>query len=113
MLEMGKPGNPGTEQGACPVFQGGAVVARLRASDWREAAMAEEGATVELEIASRWKGTYRYMSAGRPLAGSGMTGGWSSRPTPTADAELTLPHQVFVFWLQLDLQRRATAAVAA
>jgi hypothetical protein len=72
-----------------------------------------EGATVDLEVTSHWKGTHRYLIVGRTVAESGSTGGWSPRPTLTAESELPLHHQVFMLWLELVLQRRNTAAAAA
>ena len=157
MLELGKSGSAGTERGVRPALRDGAVVATLRASNWREAATAEiggqpwafaregrtivgrwaaepegtarlrarptswwkgtwvldlEGTTVDMEIASRWKGTRRYLAAGRRVAESGKTGWWSGRPTLDTDAELPLHHQVFLLWLELVLQRRDAAAAA-
>jgi len=40
VLELGKSGSHGTESGTLPVLSGDAVVATLRASNWREAATA-------------------------------------------------------------------------
>jgi hypothetical protein len=40
VLELGKSGSHGTESGTVPVLSGDAVVATLRASNWREAATA-------------------------------------------------------------------------
>jgi hypothetical protein len=72
-----------------------------------------EGRPVEMENASMWRGTHRYMSAGRQLAESGTTGGWSPRPTLAGDDALPLHQQVFLLWLELVLSRRNTAAVGA
>jgi hypothetical protein len=63
-----------------------------------------------MQNASMWKGTHRYLSGGRQLAASGSTGGWSPRPTLTADDALSLHQQVFLLWLELVLSRRNTAA---
>ena len=41
MLELGKRGSHGLPKGAVPVLEGGAVVATLRASNWKEAATAD------------------------------------------------------------------------
>ena len=112
MLELGKAGSAGTEKGVLPVLRDGAVVAALRASNWKEAATAVvgdrewvfaknkgeltgrwvtepedavrlrasqrsfwkgtwtidlEGRPVEMQNASMWRGTHRYMSAGGSL----------------------------------------------
>ena len=47
------------------------------------------------------------------MAESGTTGGWSPRPTLTADDALPLDQQVFLLWLELVISRRNTAAVGA
>ncbi|OMQ15344.1 hypothetical protein A7K94_0210175 [Modestobacter sp. VKM Ac-2676] len=41
MLELGKKGSHGTAKGTVPVLEDDAVVATLRASNWKEAATAE------------------------------------------------------------------------
>jgi hypothetical protein len=43
VLEWGKSGSHGTERGTVPVLADGAVVATLRASNWKEAATAQVG----------------------------------------------------------------------
>jgi hypothetical protein len=43
MLELGKPGSAGAEKGTLPVLRDGAVVAVLRASNWKERATAVIG----------------------------------------------------------------------
>ena len=43
VLELGKAGSAGTEKGVLPVLRDGAVVATLRASNWKEAATAVVG----------------------------------------------------------------------
>ena len=68
-----------------------------------------EGRPVETENASWWRGTHRYVSAGRQPAESGTTGGWSPRPTLMGDEALPLHQQVFLLWLELVLRRRNTA----
>jgi hypothetical protein len=157
MLELGKAGTSGAAKGELPVLRGGAVVAILRASNWKEAATAVigdqqwvyarskgsltarrstdpdgtalltahqsslwkgtwaldlAGTPLELEVASFWRGTHRYVSGGRQVAESGSTGGWSPRPTLNADA-LPLEHQVFLLWVELVINRRNTATVTA
>jgi hypothetical protein len=72
-----------------------------------------EGRSVEMQNASMWRHTHRYLSAGRQIAESGSTGGWSPRPTLTADTALPLHQQVFLLWLELVISRRNTAAVTA
>ena len=93
--------------------------ARLRArqtSWWKGTWVLDlEGTPVELEIASRWKGTHRYLTGGRQLAESGTTGGWSPRPTLTAGRRSRCDHQVFLLWLELVSAggTRAAGATAA
>jgi hypothetical protein len=157
MLELGKAGSTGTK-GEAPVLRDGAVVATLRASNWKEAATALvgdrewvfakqkgtltarrsvdpdgtaritarqsswwkgtwtvdlEGRAVDVEKVSVWKSAHRYTSGGRQVALSGNTGGWSPRPTLTADDGLLLDHQVFLLWLELVVDRRNQAAMTA
>jgi hypothetical protein len=157
VLELGKAGSLGYPRGELPVLRDGAVVAVLRASNWKEAATAVvgervwlfakhkgeltgrwdaepqdtarlrasqkswwkgtwtvdlEGRPVEMQNASMWRGTHRYLTGGRQVAESGSTGGWSPRPTLTADDALPLHQQVFLLWLELVISRR-NAAVAA
>jgi len=89
---------------------------RLRAgqkSFWKGTWTIElEGRPVEMQNASMWKGTHRYLSGGRQLAASGSTGGWSPRPTLDADDALPLHQQVFLLWLELVISRRNSAAAA-
>jgi hypothetical protein len=90
---------------------------RLRArqqSFWKGTWTADlEGRPVEVQSASMWKGTHRYLSGDRQLAESGSTGGWSPRPTLDADDTLPLHQQVFLLWLELVISRRNTATVGA
>jgi hypothetical protein len=90
--------------------------ARLRASQksfWGSTWTLDlEGRPVEMQNASMWRGTHRYLSGGKQVAESGTTGRWSPRPTLTADDALPLHQQVFLLWLELVLSRR-NAAVAA
>ncbi|MGY1794892.1 hypothetical protein ACI796_12980 [Geodermatophilus sp. SYSU D00525] len=76
-----------------------------------------DGTAVDVVPASWWRGTYRFAVGERVVAGSGSTGGWSPRPTLTADDDLPLDVQVLLLWLVLVLQRRtygaAVVAVAA
>ncbi len=58
-------------------------------------------------------GTHRYLVRDRVVAESGSTGGWSPRPTLTAERVLTLDQQVFLLWLELVISRRNTAAATA
>jgi hypothetical protein len=89
---------------------------RLRArkvSFWRgEWAVDLEGLQLQMTVASHWKGTHRYSTAGRQVAESGTTGGWSPQPTLTSSSELPLEHQVFLLWLELVFSRRNAAAAA-
>jgi hypothetical protein len=90
---------------------------RLRArqtSFWRGAWTVDlEGRPVEVQSASMWRGTHRYSSAGRQLATSGSTGGWSPRPTLDAADDLPLHQQVFLLWLELVINRRNTATAVS
>jgi hypothetical protein len=158
VLELGKAGSAGTQKGVLPVLRDGAVVATLRASNWKEEATAVvgnrewafrkrkgeliarwaaepegagrlrarqtswwkstwsvdlDGRTLEVRSASVWKGTHRFLVADRQVAESGTTGGWSPRPTLTADDTLTLDQQIFLLWLELVISRRNTASLAA
>lgn len=60
MLELGKAGTAGVEKGVLPVLRDGVVVARLRASNWKEAATAVIGerewvlAKHRRELTGRW-----------------------------------------------------------
>jgi hypothetical protein len=159
MLEFGKAGSAGVAKGELPVLRDGAVVARLRASNWKEEATAVvgdrewlftktkgeltgrwavdpadtarlrarttswwkgtwsvdlAGTVLEMRTASTWKGTHRFLAGERQVAETGSTGGWSPRPTLTADDSLPLDHQVFLLWLELVLNRRnMNIAIAA
>ena len=89
---------------------------RIRAvqtSRWRGTWRVDlDGPQVEMATASWWRGTRRYTSGGRPVGEGGTTGGWSRRPTLTADDTLPLDAQVFLLWLQLVLDRRQQTAAA-
>lgn len=161
MLELGKSGSHGTERGTVPVLRDGAVVATLRASNWKESATAVvdgqqwvlgrrkreltarwaaepedavrfrawqtsgwkgtwaadlAGTPVEVRNLSLWKGTHRYLVAGRVVAESGTVGALSPRPTLTGDESLPLDQQVFLLWVELVIGRRnmaMTAGIAA
>ncbi|MGK5111362.1 MULTISPECIES: hypothetical protein [unclassified Geodermatophilus] len=91
MLELGKAGSSGTGKGVLPVLRDGAVVATLRASNWKEAATAvvgdrewvltkrkrelvgrwsvdpEDAARLRAWQASFWKGTWEADLAGTPV----------------------------------------------
>jgi hypothetical protein len=90
--------------------------ARLRAAQksfWKGTWTVDlEGRLVEMQNASMWRGTHRYLSGGKQLAESGSTGGWSPRLTLTADDALPLHQQVFLLWLELVISRRNSAAAA-
>ena len=90
---------------------------RLRArqtSFWRGTWEADlEGTSVQAEVVSRWKGGHCYRSGGRVIAETGTTGGWSPRPTLTADESLPLDQQVYLLWLALVMSRRDEAATTA
>jgi hypothetical protein len=95
-----------------------ADTARLRArsaSWWKGTWQVDlDGTGLEMRSASAWKGTHRFVVGDRQVAESGSTGGWSPRPTLTADESLPLDHQVFLLWLELVMNRRnMNTAVAA
>jgi hypothetical protein len=93
--------------------EGTARMTARQTSFWRGAwSLDLEGTPVEMQSASLWRGTHRYASGGRQVAESGSTGGWSPRPTLTADG-LPLEQQVFLLWVELVISRRNNAAVAA
>ena len=94
--------------------EGTARMGARQTSFWRGTWEADlEGTAVQVEVASRWKGGYRYRAGGRVIAGTGSTGGWSPRPTLTADESLSLDQQVFLLWLALVMSRRDQAAFTA
>ena len=94
--------------------EGAARLSAKQTSLWKGTWTADlEGTTVEVESASYWKGTHRFLSGGRQVAESGTSGGWSPRPTLTVDGELPVDHQVFLLWLLLVISRRNTAAITA
>ena len=72
-----------------------------------------DGTLVEVQTASYWKATHRFVADGRVLAESGTTGGWSPQPTLTAEPDVPVHHQVFLLWLELVMSRRNTAVIAA
>ena len=94
--------------------EGTARVSARQTSLWKGTWTADlEGRPVDVESASYWKGTHRFLSGGRQVAESGSTGGWSPRPTLSVADELPLDHQVFLLWLLLVISRRNTAAISA
>jgi hypothetical protein len=88
--------------------------ARLRAAQksfWKSTWTVDlEGRPVEMQNASMWRSTHRYLSGGKQVAESGTTGRWSPRPTLTTDDALPLHQQVFLLWVELVLSRRNAAA---
>ena len=90
--------------------------ARLRArrtSMWRGTWTADlEGAPVEVQTASVWKSTRRYLVAGRVVAESGTTGSWSPRTTLTTQPDLPAHHAVFLLWLDSVLRGAADGSGA-
>ncbi len=92
-----------------------AVRLRARQTSWWKGTWTVdlEGTTVDVETLSRWKTTHRFVSAGRVVAESGTTGGWSPRPTLRTDDSLPLDHLVFLLWLQLVMTNRNNAAMTA
>jgi hypothetical protein len=84
---------------------------RLRArqtSFWRGSWTVDlAGTAVDVETASVWKGTHRYVSGGRPLGESAYVRGWSPRPRVILDPALPLEQQVFLLWLELVISRRS------
>ena len=93
-----------------------AGTARLRArqtSWWRGTWDVDlEGLVLQAARASLWRSALRYTDGDRRVALGGTTGGWSPRPTLTADA-LPLEQQVFLLWVELVISRRNGAATTA
>ena len=91
--------------------------ARMRArqiSFWKSTWEAEfDGRPVEVSSISMWKTSHRFVTGGRQVAESGSTGGWSPRPTLSAEDSMPLHQQVFLLWLEAVHQRRNHAAVGA
>ena len=87
--------------------------ARLRArqtSWWKGTWTVDlDGTRLQVEPASRWHSTHRYLVDGRVAAESGSTGGWWPRPTLRADGALSLDQQVFLLRLELVLRGRDSA----
>ena len=93
--------------------EGSARLRARRTSFWKGTwALDLEGTPIEVRTASAWKGTHRFLVAGRQVAESGVLGFWSQRPTLTADESLPLAHQVFLLWFELVMARRRTATTA-
>jgi len=92
-----------------------AVRMRARPASWWKGTWSVDlqGTPVEVQTTSWWKGTHRYVVDGRTVADSGTTGGWSPRPTLSAQSDLPVHHQVFLLWLELVMNRRNNAAIAA
>ncbi len=87
---------------------------RARQTSWRGTWEADlEGTSVQAEVVPRWKGGHCYRSGGRVVDETGSTGGWSLRPTPTADEPLPLDHQVHLLGLALVMSRRDEATTMA
>jgi hypothetical protein len=85
-----------------------------QASFWKGTWVVElDGKQIDVERTSMWKSTHRYLDRGRLVAESGTTGGWSPRPTLTADDGFPLDQQVFLLWLEIVINRRSQAAVSA
>jgi hypothetical protein len=98
VLELGKAGSAGAAKGVVPVLSGGAVVATLRASNWKEAATAavggrswvlgkqgrdlvarweadpEDSVRLRARQESFWKGTWAVDLEGTPV--EGVTASW-------------------------------------
>jgi hypothetical protein len=90
VLELGKAGSAGTEKGVLPVLRDGAVVATLRASNWKEAATAVVGGR-EWVFAKR---------KGR------LTARWASEPEGAARLDARQPSWWKGTWT-IDLEGRA------
>jgi hypothetical protein len=87
---------------------------RARQTSWWRGSWSIDlaGRSLTSQTASAWKGTRRYLDGDRQVAESGTTGGWSPRPTLTAD-DLPLEQQVFLLWVELVLDRRTQSAAGA
>lgn len=100
--------------GRWPVDPAGTARLRARqASRWRGTWDVDlEGRVLEAARASFWRSGLRYTDGGRQVAVGGSTGGWSPRPTLSADVPLPLHAQVFLLWVQFVVDRRTQAAAA-
>jgi hypothetical protein len=72
-----------------------------------------EGRALEGRISSWWRTTHRYLVDGVVVAESGTTSVLTQRPTLDVTGSMTLPHMVFLLWVELVVRRRAAAASAA
>ena len=93
-----------------------ADTARLRAwqtSAWKGSwALDLDGVPVELVRTSWWRGTHRFVAAGRTVAQTVPAGNWSPRLRLEAEPEVSLAGQVFLLWFESVLSRRNTAIAA-
>ena len=87
MLELGKAGTAGTEKGVVPVLRDGAVVATLRASNWKDEATAVVGRMVWVYTKRRGVLTARWTAdpEGTARLTARQTSSW--RGTWVADLE--------------------------
>ena len=101
--------------GRWPADPAGTARLRARQSSWWRGTwdVDLEGRVLQAARASFWRSSLRHTDAGRQVAVGGTIGGWSPRPTLTADDSLPLDHQVFLLWLALVMARRDQAATTA
>jgi len=89
-----------------------------QASMWRGTwDISLDGVRYTLGPKSFWRGTHRIERSGQEVAVTGTAGTWSTRVTLEAVSDVPLDHQLFLLWMALVLNRRAsnaatTAAVA-
>ena len=72
-----------------------------------------EGRPVEMETASFWKGTHRYLVGGTAGRRERLDRRLVAPPHAGRRDALPLHQQVFLLWLELVISRRNTAAAAA
>ncbi|WP_261327068.1 hypothetical protein [Modestobacter marinus] len=98
VLELGKAGSSGVEKGVIPVLSGGAVVATLRASNWKESATAVVGDRTWVfgkqsrELTARWEADPEDSVRLRACQESFWKGSW------TVDLEGILVEVVTASW---------------
>ena len=99
--------------GRWPADLAGTARLRARQTSWWRGTwdVALEGLVLQGARASLWRSALRYTDGDRQVAAGGTTGGWSPRPTLTADVPLPLHQQVFLLWVELVLARRDAAVV--
>jgi hypothetical protein len=123
VLDLGKAGSAGVEEGAVPVLRDAVMAATLRASNWREAATAVIGDQEWVYAMARRQLTGRRVQDPEGTARcrarqvSAWKGNWAVDLEGTAvevrTASWWKTTQVFLLWLEPVVRRRAAAAASA